>query len=121
VNLDSKKPTPLEDISREFKRLNSIHGFDTTSVYTDSPDLIDSFAHSFDTSNIIVPIATTPVTMSSLLTVDYFIGTSSKISFWIAAIRGKIEERPSSLPEVNRQQMLALIEKEDRLLNYYGI
>jgi hypothetical protein len=120
VNLDSKKPTPLVDISREFKRLNSIHGFDSTSVYTDSPDLIDSFAHSFDTSNIIVPIATTPITMSSLLSVDYFIGTSSKISFWIAAVRGKIEERPSSLPEVNRKQMLAMIEKEDRLLTYYG-
>ena len=121
VLLDSKKPTPLVAITNEFERRNSVLQFVKTFIFTDSPELATSIAHSFKEDTVEVPIASTTQTMNSLISMEYFIGTSSKISFWVAAIRSRIEKKPSSLPAHNRTQMHCLVEEQDSLINYYEI
>jgi hypothetical protein len=119
VGLDSKQPTSLSALVQEYKRLCSSMNFNTTKVFTDSPELVKSFSNSFENTKTEVPIASTVATMSVLIDTDYFIGTSSKISFWVAALRSKAGRRSSSIPIVNQTQMASLVDSNDPFIHFY--
>jgi hypothetical protein len=119
VGLDSKQPTSLAALVQEHKRVCSSMNFNTTKVFTDSPELVNSFSHSFENMRMEVPVATTVATMSELLDTHYFIGTSSKVSFWVAALRSKVGKRSSSIPSINQSQMASLVDSIDPFIHYY--
>jgi hypothetical protein len=49
----------------------------------------------------------------------YFIGTSSKISFWISSIRSQIYSLPSSIPQVNKHELQNMVRGNHASLKYF--
>jgi hypothetical protein len=59
--------------------------------------------------------------MANSIDSKFFIGTSSKISFWIAGIRAQIRRSPSLLPSNNSTQFAGLEGKSRDLISTYPV
>jgi len=109
LTLAEKQPIAEESIRDEVFRVLSTHKFDSLIVLSDSPTEASNRLSGIGELEILSPdLGTIDVIATSLLA-TYFIGTSSKISFWIAAVRSSASSRDSSLPVVNNEQYKGML------------
>jgi hypothetical protein len=59
--------------------------------------------------------------MANSIDSKYFIGTSSKISFWIAGIRAQSRNRPSLMPSSNLLQFAGIVGKKSECISTYPV
>ena len=104
LDLEEKSPLPsvkileqIEDFLRDSKERNVI-------LFSDSTEEALQRLQGNNSINFIVSKGDTTEVMRQAAQSLFFIGTSSKVSFWVAAIRGTVYRRKSSLPLVNQTQ-----------------
>ena len=104
LELQEKKPIPVEVIFDELEKARRKLFFINVVVFSDSPKVALERFSKFGTQNVSAPDANTLEVIANSIRAGYFIGTSSKISFWIAGLRASIFESSSSLPIRNDRE-----------------
>lgn len=117
LNLESKSFVDIEKLGQELIRILQNHRFETARVYSDSPELALSYLEPYlDGLKIQVSERSALELLSDSLHFDYFVGTNSKISFWVVFFRfNKLFTSEQSIPAENRQNLLSLDGPEIRL------
>ena len=108
--LAEKNPISEESLREEVSRVLSSQKFDSLVVLSDSPVEAKIRLSGLSDIEILSPQIETIDVIATSLRARYFIGTSSKISFWIAAIRSCSLSLDSSLPMNNEEQYRGLIQ-----------
>lgn len=103
LELQEKNPIPVEVIFDELEKARHKLFFNNVVIFSDSPKVALERFSKFGTQNVSAPDTNTFEVMASSIRAGYFIGTSSKISFWIAGLRASILES-SSLPISNDRE-----------------
>lgn len=104
LTLVEKNPIDEESIRDEVIRVLSTFRFDSLIVLSDSPAEASIRLSGISEIEIVSPNLGTIDVIATSLHATYFIGTSSKISFWIAAMRSSALSLDSSLPLINDTQ-----------------
>jgi hypothetical protein len=119
LTLDRKNPVSASSIFSESTKLLSVSKFDSLVVLSDSPEVARDVFSRNTLKKLFAPSFNTIEVMSCAISSIYFLGTSSKVSFWIAAIRSSKLKIHSSLPKSNRTQMKYMLGSETELIHYY--
>lgn len=121
LTLVGKSPIPSDRIVSALEQLVRTEAFDGLVIFSDSPQ------KAFDLFKGVVPLdvkspdSDTIEVMSNSIESKFFIGTSSKISFWIAGIRAQIRRSPSLLPSNNSTQFAGLVGKRRDFISTYEV
>jgi hypothetical protein len=118
--LENKHPLAPKTVLQEFERLSNIFNFSQVEIFSDSSTLAMELLDPFGLHEMTTPDADTVSVMVRASQSQYFLGTSSKVSFWIAAIRSKVFDKQSSIPSQNIREISGLLNKDFRLVNFYG-
>ena len=119
LTLSEKNPISAQSIKLEYTRIRSQINFSKLVVFSDSPSEVgERFSLSFLDEVVVLDLSVFLVIANSIHA-KYFIGTSSKISFWIAGIRAVTLENPSSLPSANVKQYEKLAAGSLNLISPY--
>jgi hypothetical protein len=119
LTLSEKKPIGPLSVLTELKTVQKQYNFSKLVVFSDSPAEAKLRFLASEAQILEVPNSSTTQVIANSVDADYFIGTSSKISFWIAAIRAVVDKRKSSLPEINVNQFRGLVREHAQLINLY--
>ncbi len=118
--LENKRPLSPVTILNELKRLDRLTGFSAFEIFSDSP------AHAIELLNphgrqcMSAPDLDTVSVLVRAIQTEHFLGTSSKVSFWIAGIRSVVFNRQSSIPSLNRREISGLLNKDFKNIHFYG-
>jgi hypothetical protein len=121
LTLVEKSPIPSDRIVSVLEQLLRTEAFDGLVIFSDSPQ------KAFDLFKGVVPLevkspdSDTIEVMANSIDSKFFIGTSSKISFWIAGIRAQIRRSPSLLPSNNSTQFAGLEGKRRDFISTYEV
>lgn len=116
----NKSPISVEKIVKEyFKRFQFESQLPPILLFSDSPDEAKARFLNLKSFELLNPVSDSRSVIVNACRSKYFIGTSSKISFWIAAIRASTYDSPSSLPRVNIPQYSALLGSNLEKINPY--
>lgn len=118
--LDNKKPIDPTAILKELKRISKNSDFAPIEIYSDTPKHAMELLNPLGLRNISTPNADTVSLLERAIQSEYFLGTSSKISFWIVAIRSVVFNKPSSIPAGNFLEISGLLNKEFKNVYLYG-
>lgn len=110
LNLQEKSfisPERIEAVSLDYGSQNR-----NITIYSDSPNVAFEKLQSLNRQNSL-SVQSLPVieTMIHCVNSNYFIGTSSKISFWIAGMRSQCFALSSKLPIENQREFKGLINR----------
>ena len=119
LTLEQKSPVPTESILSECERVMKARDLDSLVIFSDSPEIARGAFDVLRYSNITTPNFNTVGVISSAIFSDYFLGTSSKVSFWVAAMRSKKFMLESSLPSSNQAQMKRMLGQAVNLVHFY--
>ena len=119
LTLSEKNPIGSLSVLSEFKNIQKLYEFSKLVVFSDSPVEAKQRFSTAGTQSLDVPNSSTTQVIAHSVHANYFIGTSSKISFWIAAIRAVVDQRGSSLPKINVNQFKCLVRGHMELINLY--
>ena len=109
LTLSEKNPISATRLASEYKLINKQISFNKLTVFSDSPsEVLSRLNHLIDDEVEVLDLPTTQV-IASAVCFRYFIGTSSKVSFWIAAIRSVVHGNRSALPSENFTQYASLM------------
>lgn len=120
LTLAEKNPISEESIREEVVRVLSGQRFDSLVVLSDSPTEATNRLSGLNDIEILSPQIQTIDVIATSTGARYFIGTSSKISFWIAAIRACVLSLESSLPMSNVEQYKGLIHSNATAIHQFG-
>lgn len=119
LTLAEKNPISEESIRDEVFRVLSTHRFDSLIVLSDSPTEASIRLSGISQIEFVFPDFGTIDVIATSLHATYFIGTSSKISFWIAAIRSSTSSLDSSLPLVNDKQYKRMLLRKNGAVHQF--
>ena len=109
LTLAEKNPISPTRLASKYKSINKQIAFKRLTVFSDSPSEVFRRITPLVQDEVKVFDLTTPDVIAGAINSRYFIGTSSKISFWIAAIRSVIHGNRSALPSENLAQYVSLM------------
>ena len=120
LSLQDKNPISINSIIQEYQNLEHEYKFSELVIFSDSPEVAQIRFLDLVTTPLKVPDVMTIEVMASSSSAQYFIGTSSKISFWIAGIRAAAHQLPSSLPIHNAKEYKSLFGGVENSVKGYG-
>ena len=109
LNLEEKSPLPSMKISEQVENFLRDSLEKRVILFSDSAEEALHRLQSKSSIDFITPEGETTEVMRQATQSLFFIGTSSKVSFWIAAIRGRVYNRNSSLPSFNQTQYINML------------
>lgn len=119
LTLSEKNPISAFRLASEYELINRQIQFPKLTVFSDSPaEVLSRLTPLIPDKVKVLDIPTTQVIASSVCS-RYFIGTSSKVSFWIAAIRSVVHGNRSALPGENFTQYASLMGNCIHLIDGY--
>jgi hypothetical protein len=121
LELENKSPLAPETIFEELERLSRISSFSGIEIFSDSPSRALKLLNPYGRQNVSAPDVDTISVFACATQAEYFLGTSSKVSFWIAGIRSVVFCRQSSIPARNRREMAGLINDDFTFINLYDV
>lgn len=119
--LSEKSPIPSSVVTTAVNNLISFINFRDLCVFSDSPEKV------YELFNNVVPLAVkspnvdTVAVMANSIDSKYFIGTSSKISFWIAGIRAQSRKSHSLMPSKNVLQFAGIVGSNFPCISTYQV
>lgn len=119
--LENKHPLAPETILCELERLSNVFNFSRVEIFSDSPSRAMELLNPQGLKNIFTPDVDTVSVMARASHSEYFLGTSSKVSFWIAAIRSAVFNKQSSIPSHNIREISGLLNKDFQQVNFYDV
>jgi len=117
--INKKSPISAKSIVSEYLKIQKQFHFRNLIVFSDSPTEARSRFSSLISDEMLVLDSKTSLVIANAIRAKYFIGTSSKISFWIAGIREVVYQSSSSLPLENFDQYIKSTGKDSHLLRPY--
>lgn len=119
LTITEKNPISAKSVASEFIMIRNQINFSKLIVFSDSPTEAHKRFTSLITDEIMILDLTAILVISGAVNSKYFIGTSSKISFWIAGIRAVVYRKRSSLPGENFVQYASLSGDQSHLIDTY--
>jgi hypothetical protein len=119
LTITEKKPVSERAIATEYFRIRNEMSFRKLVVFSDSPSEARERFLSLIEDEMLVMDSKTSLVIANAIQTKYFIGTSSKISFWIAGIRAVVYQNYSSLPFKNVDQYRNLSGEQFGLISTY--
>jgi hypothetical protein len=120
LNLENKHPILPITILDELERICKGSDFSAIEIYSDSPSRAQELLDPHGGQNVFAPDLDTVSVLARATQTEYFIGTSSKVSFWIAAIRSAVFKKQSSIPVRNKREITGLLNQDFRHVHLYG-
>lgn len=120
LTITEKKPVSERAIATEYFRIRNKMSFRKLVVFSDSPSEARERFSSLIEHEMLVMDSKTCLVIANAIQARYFIGTSSKISFWIAGIRAVVYNNVSSLPLENVKQYANLAGNKSNLVIPYS-
>jgi hypothetical protein len=119
LTLSEKNPISAFRLASKCNLIKNQMSFRKFTVFSDSPsEVIKSFTPLIQDNIEVLDFPTVQV-IASAVSSKYFVGTSSKVSFWIAGIRAVVLERRSALPRENFNQYAGLVGTQSSLIDEY--
>jgi hypothetical protein len=117
--INEKSPVSALSLASEYLKIKDQIHFTNLIVFSDSPTEARLRFSSLISDKLLVLDSKTASVIANAIRAKYFIGTSSKISFWIAGIREVVYQSPSSLPLENFDQYIKTTRENSDLLRPY--
>jgi len=117
--INEKSPISALSVASEYFKIKDQIHFTNLIVFSDSPPEARLRFTSLISDELLVLDSKTASVIANAIRAKYFIGTSSKISFWIAGIREVVYQSPSSLPLENFDQYIKTTREDSDLLRPY--
>jgi hypothetical protein len=118
-SLKVKSLIPASDLLHQIQLVKEEKSFTRLVVYSDSPQKAHTLLAQKSGIDLETPNCDILSTMSHCINAQYFIGTSSKISFWIVGVRSVVFQIKSSLPSRNRKEIIGMVKNESQTINFY--
>lgn len=118
VGLGEKRPDHAQAVSLEITKSFSNWKSNNCVVFSDSPVLAKKLLVLKAYMNPSFPKVNTIQALIGCSRSLYFIGTSSKLSFWAVALRSNVHQLPSSLPRRQRHSVSGLV-GDSTLVSYF--
>ena len=118
--ITEKNPITAQSVASEFLRVKDNMYFEDLIVFSDSPSEARSRFSPLFSNEFVVLDSKTSLVIANSVQSKYFIGTSSKVSFWIAGLREVVYQSPSSLPLENLNQFIKSSGTNSGLLHPYS-
>ena len=119
LHLTEKGPIDVERIVQVLNCIRTKISYANLDIYSDSP--LEAL-RILSGANLDIHFRIRDEPSSQLIfncaQAKYFIGTSSKISFWIALVRSRILEKSSSLPNEKKMEF-KLVTQAESLIDFY--
>ncbi len=117
--INEKNPISAQSVVSEYLKVKKEIDFEDLVVFSDSPLEARARFSTLLSREFSVLDSKTSLVIANAIQAKYFIGTSSKVSFWIAGLREVIYQIPSSLPSENIDQYVKSNVRNPNLLNPY--
>jgi hypothetical protein len=117
--INEKSPISALAVASEYFKIQEKIHFTKLIVFSDSPIEARSRFSSLISNEMSFLDSKTSLVIANAIRAKYFIGTSSKISFWIAGIREVVYKSSSSLPLENFNEYIKSTAEESDLLRTY--
>jgi hypothetical protein len=121
LHLENKSPIAPETVLKELGRLNKVSSFSRTEIFSDSPSCALELLDPYGLQNMNAPDVDMITVFTCAIQAAYFLGSSSKVSFWIAGIRSVVFDRQSSIPACNRREMAGLLKNDFKHVHLYDV
>jgi hypothetical protein len=121
LHLENKSPLAPKAVLNELERLSKVSNFSEVEVFSDSPSRALELLNPYGRKKMSAPDVDTISVLAHAIQADYFLGSSSKVSFWIAAVRSEVFSRHSSIPSRNRGEMAGLLNNDFMYINLYDV
>jgi hypothetical protein len=121
ITLTEKNPISIDCILSEFRKLEDTSNFQKLVVFSDSPEKANQLFETLNSIELSTPTVSTIEVIANSVEAKFFIGTSSKISFWISGIRAQVRSMPSLLPISNFEQYRGLVGEKSYHISTYQI
>jgi hypothetical protein len=119
LTLSEKNPISVSRLASEYSSIKKQMCFRKLIVFSDSPsEVTRSFTPLIQDDVEVLDFPTSQV-IASAVSSKYFVGTSSKVSFWIASIRAVVHGNRSALPRENYSQYTGLLGSQSSLVDEY--
>jgi hypothetical protein len=119
LTITEKNPISPSRLASKFKSIKQEIPFSKLTVFSDSPsEVLSRLTPLIQVEINILDLPTSQVIASAVRS-EYFIGTSSKVSFWIAAVRSVVYGNRSALPSENFPQYARMIGKQIHCIDLY--
>lgn len=119
LHLENKHPIAPYLILKEIDRLSKIFHFSAIEIYSDSPSRALKLLDPQGGQNMSALDLDTLTVLNRAIQTEYFLGTSSKVSFWIAGIRSVVFNKQSSIPAQNRREVTGLLNGDFKQVHLY--
>ena len=119
ISLAEKNPVNAHSLSGEYNEIRKANWFNGLIVFSDSPTEAERLLKQLIFGRILVKEARTSAVIAAGIQASYFIGTTSKVSFWIVGIRAVLYGKGSSLPIGNYAESVPLLRIDSGLIRTY--
>jgi hypothetical protein len=120
LHLENKNPLAPKTVSNELEALTRVSNFSEVEVFSDTPSRALELLNPSGRQKMSAPDVDTISVLAHAIQAEYFLGTSSKISFWAAAVRSAVFSRHSSVPSQNSREIAGLLKNDFKYVNLYG-
>lgn len=118
--INEKNPISTQSVVSEYLKVQKELEIEDLIVFSDSPSEARSRFSNLLSGEFLVLDSRTSLVIANAIRAKYFIGTSSKVSFWIAGLRDVVYQSSSSLPSENLDQYIKSTLRNLRHLNPYS-
>jgi hypothetical protein len=121
LHLDNKGPLAPKAVLNELDRLSKVSNFSEVEVFSDTPSRALELLNPSGRQRMSAPDVDTISVFAHAIQADCFLGTSSKISFWIAGIRSVVFGKKSSVPSHNKREIAGILNNDFKNVNFYDV
>ena len=118
--INEKNPISVQSVVSEYIKVQKKIETEELVVFSDSPSEARSRFSNLLSDEFLVFDSRTSLVIANAIRAKYFIGTSSKVSFWIAGLREVVYQSSSSLPSENVDQYIKSTVSNPTYLNPYS-
>lgn len=121
LHLENKAPLAPKAVLGELDRLSKLSNFSEVEVFSDSPSRALELLKPSGKQRISAPDVGTISVLARAIHADSFLGTSSKVSFWIAGIRSVVFGKKSSIPSPNKREIAGILHNNFKDISFYDV
>jgi len=121
LHLENKGPLAPKAVLGELDRLSKLSNFSAVEVFSDSPSRALELLNQSGQQRMSAPDVGTISVFARAIQADSFLGTSSKVSFWIAGIRSVVFGKKSSMPSRNKREIAGILHNDFKDISFYDV
>lgn len=121
LHLENKGPLAPKAVLGELDRLSKLSNFSEVEIFSDSPSRALELFNQSGQLRMSAPDVGTISVFARAIQAESFLGTSSKVSFWIAGIRSVVFGKKSSMPSRNKKEIAGILHNNFKDISFYDV